>query len=542
MEILSTLFAFLLLLGFSAARPYVSSSTTTTTTTCTTKLKTTTTSTTTKCTTTASVKKYKSTTSSKSKAGGYHTKSTSASSKPVGYHAKSTSTSKAGGYAPKSSSTSSKAGGYQPKSTTTSSKAQYYGDNTSSTTLTTSTSKAAYPEESSTSTTTSASSTSSETSTSATTSDVTTTASATTTSSDSSSTSTSAASTTTTSASSTSTASTTSTTSTVSTTSSVSSSSSSSSSTTASVTTTTSSSITTTSSSVTTTSSSTTTASSTTTTVACQAVPTAGVGKRGLAYNYAAVTDLFTTTTCPATSGTSKVTWAYNWYSAPQDPRLQEAPRDLNPFVQFVPMLWSAHPDLTSVWFDNVAAAKEQGWTEILAFNEPDLCVEGAGASCMTVEEAVEAYRTYISPLKAQGFRLGGPAVTSSETGKAWIRSFLQQCTGCNIDFIPIHWYGSPAQYGEFFSYLYEFYYGVVAQQYPLWITEYGLTSGTADVVERFMLDTMYEMDTQATFVEKYAWYMAGAPGVFPGNLVSGNALSDFGKIYDKQPGRRPSP
>ncbi|CAK1367320.1 Alkali-sensitive linkage protein 1 [Cercospora beticola] len=531
MEILSTLFAFLLLLGFSAARPYVSSSSSTTTTTCTTKLRTTTTrSTTTKCSTTASVKKYKSTTSSVPKAGGYHTKSATTSSKAGGYHPKSTSTSKAGGYAPKSSTTPSKAGGYLPKTTTTSSNAQYYGDKTSITTLTTSTSKAVYPDETSTSTTKSASSTStsSETSTSATSSDVTTSTASSTTSSVGSTSSASSTST----VSSTYSVSTTSSTSTVSTTSSASFSTSSS--TTASITTTTSSSITT--------SSSTSITSSTTTTAACKAIPTAGVGKRGLAYNYAAVTDLFATTTCPATSGTSKVTWTYNWYSAPQDPRLQETPRDLNPFVQFVPMLWSAHPDLTSVWFDNVAAAKEQGWTEILAFNEPDLCVEGAGASCMTVEEAVEAYRTYISPLKAQGFRLGGPAVTSSDTGKAWIRSFLQQCTGCNIDFIPIHWYGSPAQYGEFFSYLYEFYYGVVAEQYPIWVTEYGLTSGTADVVEKFMFDTMYEMDTQATFVEKYAWYMAGAPGVFPGNLVSGSALSDFGKIYDKAPGRRPPP
>ncbi|KAM3413974.1 hypothetical protein BST61_g10640 [Cercospora zeina] len=518
MEILSTLLAFLLLLGLSAARPYVdyvhSDRTSTSSTKCTKDLtKATLSSTKTKCSSTESLSKYKSITtpctSSKSSAGGYHTKSSNASSE---------------------------AGGYHPKSTTASPKGQYYGNQASSTTLTTSTSNAVYPDKSTTKTTESVSSTSSEMRTSES-------ISASTTSFDGSTTTSSELTTsTTTSSQPTETtfatgpngeriafdvlrdASISGTTLQISTINNgliprQEDGNSSPESACASqcalrplceawqldtdeeeqqtctlkgeigetedsegsvvgirvaddnTTTSTTSSASTTSMSTTvsTATSSTTTLESATTLSSCQPTPTAGSGKRGLAYNYAAVTDLFTTTTCPATSGTSKVTWAYNWYSAPQDPKLQESPRDLNPFVQFVPMLWSAHPDLTSVWLDNVAAAKEQGWTELLAFNEPDLCINGAGASCMSVSEAVTAYQRWISPLKDQGFRLGGPAVTSSETGKAWLRSFLEQCTGCNIDFIPIHWYGNPSQYGEFFSFLYEMYFGVLNQKYPIW-------------------------------------------------------------------------
>jgi hypothetical protein len=31
-------------------------------------------------------------------------------------------------------------------------------------------------------------------------------------------------------------------------------------------------------------------------------------------------------------------------------------------------------------------------------------------------------------------------ATTSAPTGKEWIREFLNQCQGCSIGFLPIHW------------------------------------------------------------------------------------------------------
>jgi hypothetical protein len=40
---------------------------------------------------------------------------------------------------------------------------------------------------------------------------------------------------------------------------------------------------------------------------------------------------------------------------------------------------------------------------------------------------------------------LGSPAVTNGANGMGldWLREFMKQCDGCNIDFICIHWYAS---------------------------------------------------------------------------------------------------
>ncbi|KAF2226556.1 hypothetical protein BDZ85DRAFT_256368 [Elsinoe ampelina] len=201
-------------------------------------------------------------------------------------------------------------------------------------------------------------------------------------------------------------------------------------------------------------------------------------------------------------------------------------------------MLWSAASDLTDVWATNVAAAKAKGWTEVLGFNEPDLCVDGAGSSCMSVADAVTAYRQYITPLKAQGFRLGAPAVTNGQglnIGNDWLVKFLAACSDCKIDFIPIHWYGGPNDFDSFYSQLYYTHDTVGGGNYPIWITEFGLNSGTDAEVNAFVTNVFAHLDTQATFVEKYAWYMAGAPGQHVGNLVSADqkSLSTIGQGYD---------
>ena len=54
--------------------------------------------------------------------------------------------------------------------------------------------------------------------------------------------------------------------------------------------------------------------------------------------------------------------------------------------------------------------------------------------------EAAQLWMRYIQPLKSQGVRLGGPAVTASDTGLPWLNAFFQACTNCTIDFLPLHW------------------------------------------------------------------------------------------------------
>lgn len=43
---------------------------------------------------------------------------------------------------------------------------------------------------------------------------------------------------------------------------------------------------------------------------------------------------------------------------------------------------------------------------------------------------------------------LGSPAVSNSGNpgeGLDWLREFMDQCDGCNVDFICVHWYAAPS-------------------------------------------------------------------------------------------------
>jgi len=42
-------------------------------------------------------------------------------------------------------------------------------------------------------------------------------------------------------------------------------------------------------------------------------------------------------------------------------------------------------------------------------------------------------WRQYLEPLKASGYRLVSPAVTSAPSGKTWLKNFLSSCGGCHV-------------------------------------------------------------------------------------------------------------
>lgn len=106
-------------------------------------------------------------------------------------------------------------------------------------------------------------------------------------------------------------------------------------------------------------------------------------------------------------------------------------------------MLWSAASDLTNIWSSNVQhAITTYGSDAVLAFNEPDLCCWSCGNSCMNVSAAVSAYKQYIQPLAGK-VKLGAPAVTNAVgdgVGISYLEYFMGNCTGCQVDFVPLHW------------------------------------------------------------------------------------------------------
>ncbi|KXS15540.1 glycoside hydrolase family 128 protein [Gonapodya prolifera JEL478] len=217
---------------------------------------------------------------------------------------------------------------------------------------------------------------------------------------------------------------------------------------------------------------------------------TTPVGKKGLSFN---------NPDC-AKAVAQGSSWAYNW---------AQGTVALPNGIQFVPMLWSNGADLTKTWPPTTKSAY------YLGFNEPDLCVDGAGASCIPVASAVAAWKQYMEPLAGPGVTLVSPAVTNGgpPIGQAWLDQFIEQCTGCHIGAIALHIYDRADNTAYFQKYMTDavnkYYHG---KGLPVWFTEIGISSG--DPVA--FINTMAPFMEQLQGLDRYAYFMAG-PGL-PGS------------------------
>jgi len=262
-------------------------------------------------------------------------------------------------------------------------------------------------------------------------------------------------------------------------------------------------------------------------------------GKRGLVYNDAKYTSFFS-----RTGQDSRVSWAYNWYSTaykvdgtkytgPSRAGTSELYTN-NPALTYIPMLWSDNVNLTRAWQMNAEEAFDDGADAALDFNEPDQC--GGGGSCMTISKAVAAYKVYFSKVNSywKAGKMGAPALTNSGSDKAGLRylqDFMKQCSGCTIDFVPIHWYSS--------AYATQYFKDHVTSAYelsghkPLYITEFGFNEGDEAQQIKALKEILVWLDQQP-FVERYAYFMAS-----PGSLINGDGsgLSELGKVYNSYNG-----
>ncbi|MCJ1363399.1 hypothetical protein MMC16_002506 [Acarospora aff. strigata] len=224
-----------------------------------------------------------------------------------------------------------------------------------------------------------------------------------------------------------------------------------------------------------------------------------GTGKRGLAYNAAALTQCF--------SQASQVSWAYNWASSTTG---------LSSAFQFVPMLWGLQSVHTSGWQAAATAAIATGATHLLSFNEPDL----GSQSNLSPAQAVAGHKTHMQPFAGRA-KISAPAVTNA--GLKWLDQFLTACTDCTIDFVPVHWYDSATNIVYFKNYITDAI--AAAKGRPIWLTEFG-AAGTQAQQVAFLKEVMPWLDAQAK-VERYAYF-----GVFDGKLVSGTEMSVLGQTF----------
>ena len=234
-------------------------------------------------------------------------------------------------------------------------------------------------------------------------------------------------------------------------------------------------------------------------------VAAGGSRKRGVAYNDIQYTGCF--------ANKAKVSWAYNWG--------QVAGSGLSAAFEYVPMLWGTRNDFISNWVGNARAAISAGSTHILGFNEPDL----AAQANMDPGTAANAYRTYIhNNFAGTGIRLGSPAVTNGggDMGLNWLNNFLNACSGCQVDFVAIHWYDSATNVEYFKNHVTEAH---TRTGKPVWLTEFG-ASGSDEQVVSFLQQVLPWLDSQ-DFVERYSYFMAR-----DGLLNHGTEMSSYGNTF----------
>lgn len=244
---------------------------------------------------------------------------------------------------------------------------------------------------------------------------------------------------------------------------------------------------------------------------AAPSIRSSGNGKRGLAYNSAALTHAF--------AGTP-MTWAYNWAAAPYG--------NLNPGTEFCPMLWGAKA--FNGWDAAVKAALASGAKHLLSFNEPDLHAQAN----MDSATAAAAHIKYMNPYAGQA-KIGSPAITNGGPsggtdgmGLSWMQNFFDKCAGkCKVDFLAFHWYDSASNIAYFKNYI----KSVIDMAKKngvskVWLTEFA-ASGSKQEIAKFLGEVLPWLDS-IDEVERYAYFMCA-----DGHLVSGTSISDpVGKAY----------
>ena len=151
----------------------------------------------------------------------------------------------------------------------------------------------------------------------------------------------------------------------------------------------------------------------------------------------------------------SHITWQYNWDSTTTNKK---------PFTdEYVPLLWGTQDYHTNQWHANAQSWINKGTTHLMSFNEP----ERPDQANLTPAAAVAAYKQYMQPFAGTA-RLGAPAV--SNDGHDWIVNFLNQCNGCEIDFIPVHWYNDYTLEADFENWVHQI--CNLPGNRPVWITE----------------------------------------------------------------------
>lgn len=231
-------------------------------------------------------------------------------------------------------------------------------------------------------------------------------------------------------------------------------------------------------------------------------------------------------TTFFARSGdNSQVSWAYDWgYSTNME--------ELNPTLEFVPLLYNNNQDLFAAWPVAAEKAIAAGSTMLFSMNEPDF-----GSNYMDIPTAVATWLELMEPFAGKA-KLVAPAVTNvgAPAGLTWLEQFLGNCSQCTIDAVNIHWYSNK---WAGVSYLQQQVRAAraLANGRDLILSEFGLDDSAGAYTEGDLMDFLEAalpwLDVQDDVI-RYAYFMDAENYLVN---AAGTSLSDSGVLYNNYTG-----
>ncbi|KAG8623334.1 hypothetical protein KVT40_008310 [Elsinoe batatas] len=234
------------------------------------------------------------------------------------------------------------------------------------------------------------------------------------------------------------------------------------------------------------------------------------------------------------TNKENDLTWYYNYMTTPTGVFSGSN-------MQFVPMQWGLpnDPDVDMSFYNAVKnLQKTTNVTWVMGFNEPDGCDNGG--SCVDPKQAAIAWVKQFEPMRKDlGVKLGGPGCTGAASGWTWLQRFHTACaslknnnTGCEMDFLPIHWYGN---FDGLASHL-----GAVNSTYnnvsEIWVTEFAYANEPLQETQQFYNLSIDYFD-RLPIIGKYSYFgpfRSDVSNVGPNAafLTGDGLLTDIGSWY----------
>lgn len=244
--------------------------------------------------------------------------------------------------------------------------------------------------------------------------------------------------------------------------------------------------------------------------------------KRGVAYG-------FDPASAPADLAALSpgVTWYYGWAPAPSS-SVGTAYQTSD--VEFVPMIWGGSFDVATV-----VSQIPDGAKYLLGFNEPNFTSQAN----LTPEEAAALWPSVEEVARQKNLKIVSPALNycgggCNETDPfVWFDKFFAACTGCQVDYLAIHWYacdrpalawyvGEMRKYGR-----------------PMWLTEFSCGDQgvqPVSVQQAYMTDALDFLENDPD-VFRYAWFSGRTTAIANVDLLgSGGQLTTLGGDYVSLP------